>query len=86
MDLGTEVTLPSGRRVRLTAPFDARRPWFATRVQQQWQVSRAHAQLGEQGGTFFYGGRPLPLQLDEQDAQALAGLLNQVRAARYPGA
>jgi hypothetical protein len=86
MDLGTEVKLPSGRRVRLTAPFDARRPWSATQVQNAWQVCRALAQPGERGGAFYYGGSPLPLQLNEEDAKALAELLNEVRPGRYPGA
>src|SRR5664279_3089473 len=44
VELGSEVTLPSGKRVRITAPADVQRPWLAVESGHVWQVCRPHGQ------------------------------------------
>jgi len=84
VELGSDVTLPSGKRVRITAPADVQRPWLAVESGHVWQVCRPHGQPYTRGASFYFGGKPAPLQFDEADAKALAEMLNLVRPGKYP--
>ncbi|MEO8925496.1 MAG: hypothetical protein ABI330_22210 [Caldimonas sp.] len=84
VELGSEVRLPSGRVVRITAPADNLRPWTALVRGSVWQVCRPRGRSGERGASLYYGGKPVAEELDETDARALAEILNQVKAAQYP--
>ena len=78
--IGDRVTLPKGLSVLVTAAADPARPWQATRAGSHWQVCRQHS-LGESAVSAYFGGRRGALQLDEEDALALAGMLNRVEPA-----
>ncbi|MDQ2733726.1 MAG: hypothetical protein M3Y55_01770 [Pseudomonadota bacterium] len=83
VELGSEMTLPSGVKIRITAPSDPDRPWQAMESKQGWHVGRRHAPPGEQGAVLYYGGKPVPVQLCEGDARELAVSLNKVRPGIY---
>lgn len=85
VELGSEVTLPSGKQVRITAPADAEHPWQAIEGKHHWYVGRPHRQPDDGKATLYYAGRPVPVELDEDDAKALASALNHVRRGTYPG-
>lgn len=84
VELGSDVTLPSGKRVRITAPADFQRPWLAVESGQVWQVCRPPGQPYTGGVSFYFGGKRTPLQFDEADAKVLAEMLNLVRPGKYP--
>ncbi|MEO8923040.1 MAG: hypothetical protein ABI330_09495 [Caldimonas sp.] len=83
VELGSETTLPSGVKIRITAPSDPARPWQAMETKQGWHVGRRHAPPAEQGAVLYYGGKPVPVQLCEADARELAAALNKVRPGTY---
>jgi hypothetical protein len=66
------------------APADVQRPWLAVESGHVWQVCRPHGQSHTRGASFYFGGKPAPLQFDEADAKALAEMLNLVRPGKYP--
>jgi hypothetical protein len=74
------VTLPKGLSVLVTAAADPARPWEAMRTGPHWQVCRQQS-VGEHMMSAFSGGRRGALQLDEEDARALAEALNRVEPA-----
>ena len=74
---GDIVTLPSGRKVRIMVAAEPSRPWSAIEMGHSWQVCREHG-LPAAGVSFYFGDRG-PLQLQEDDAKALATTLNGVR-------
>jgi hypothetical protein len=85
IELGSDATLPSGKQVRITAPADVQRPWQAIQGKRSWHVGRPNRQPDDGKATLYYGGTPVPVELDEADAKALAEILNRVRPGRYPG-
>jgi hypothetical protein len=78
--IGERVTLPTGLSVLVTAAADPARPWQAMRAGPHWQVCRQRSQ-GDSAVSAFFGGRRGALQLDEEDARALAEALNRVEPA-----
>jgi hypothetical protein len=84
VEIGSEVTLPSGKQVRITAPADIRRPWQAVESGHVWQVCRPPGQPYTGAASFYFGGKRTPLQFDEDDAKALTEMLNSVRPGKYP--
>lgn len=78
--IGDEVTLPSGRKVKITAAGDPGRPWGAVESTWLWHVCRDHGRDGHPLVAFYFDPvRRTPMQLDEADAKALATALNLVR-------
>lgn len=73
--VGDEVTLPSGTKVRITAPAVPERPWVAVEHAWLWHVCREHG-LDRPSASHYFGGTGRPLQLDGADAKALAEMLN----------
>ena len=82
--LNSDVALPSGKLVRITAPADTMRPWQAIPNKHSWHVGRPHQRAEHGWAALYYGGAPLPVELDETDAKALAEVLNRVRPGKYP--
>ena len=74
--VGDNVTLPNGTTVRVTVPADPDRPWTAVEMSRQWQVCRTHFNVTWAGASHYFGGTKHPLKLDEENAKALARLLN----------
>lgn len=76
--VGDLVTLPSGAKVRVTCPGVPERPWAAIEHAWLWHVCRDHG-LEAPSASHYFGGTGRPLQLDEDDAKALAEILNTAR-------
>ena len=75
--VGRTVTLPDGTMVRVTVPADPDRPWMAVELANQWQVCRMHYNEMWAGASHYFGGEKSALRLTEENAKALAKLLNQ---------
>ncbi len=78
--IGDRLTLPKGLSVLVTAAADPARPWQAMRAGSHWRVCRRQS-YDEGAVSAYFGGRRGALQLDEQDALALAEMLNRVEPA-----
>ena len=78
--IGERVALPTGLSVLVTAAADPARPWQAMRAGTHWRVCRQQSQ-GDNAVSAYFGGRRGALQLDEEDAKALAEALNRVDPA-----
>jgi len=82
--VGDTVMSPSGAFVRVTAAVDAKRRWGVIGVASVWQVRRHQPDQSGSGWQYLLGGKPVPLQLGEDDAKALVDTLNRVLpATRY---
>lgn len=76
--VGDLVTLPSGAKVMVTCPGVSWRPWVAIQYAWLWHVCRDHG-LEAPSASHYFGGTGRPLQLVEEDAKALAKILNSAR-------
>jgi hypothetical protein len=75
------VDLPSGRSVPLLSSADPERPWEPWGSNGTFHVRRAHR--GDSTAWDYYGAnRDLPFALSEEDAKALAIVLNSRRRQR----
>ena len=74
--VGDLLKLPSGRSVRIMCKVEPERPWAAVETGWIWHVIREHGLPA--AGVSFYFHADRPIQLDEEDARALAKALNGV--------
>lgn len=75
--VGDSVTLPSGAVVKVTVEAVRDRPWAAIETGWVWHVCRFHQHADQPCASFYYGGKAIPVQLQGDDAKALADLLNR---------
>ena len=79
--VGKMVKLPSGLVFKVTFASDPARPWSAVQVGSDWRIRRKRLE----GGTVtFYGGRTVPLKVDQADAEAVAAFLNRAQFVSEP--
>ena len=79
--VGDMVQLPSGLVFKVTFASDPARPWSAVQVGSDWRIRRKRLE----GGTVtFYGGRTVPLKVDQADAEAVAAFLNRAQFVSTP--